>query len=141
MTWGRPLNIALSGLVTTIGFWLAFGAPPLSLTLLFGALATGFLWWKSAAIGAIWAWATLLLGLESLAWPVLTMVQVRLATDTPSDEHMATILSAVVAGLFSSVFWISFSYGLFKRARPEGDATTRPSPARQRGGSSRGKAK
>ena len=28
-----------------------------------------------------------------------------------------TILSAVVLGLFSSVFWISFSYGLFKRAR------------------------
>jgi hypothetical protein len=34
---------------------------------------------------------------------------------------MGTILSAVVLGLFSSVFWISFSYGLFKRAW--GDAT------------------
>ena len=44
------------------------------------------------------------------------MTQLKQAGETPSDEEMGTILSAVVLGLFSSVFWISFSYGLFKRA-------------------------
>ena len=44
------------------------------------------------------------------------MVQLKSATTAPSDEEMGTVLSAVVLGLFASVFWISFSYGLFKRA-------------------------
>jgi hypothetical protein len=44
------------------------------------------------------------------------MVQLKSAAAMPSEDEMGTILSAVVLGLFSSVFWISFSYGLFKRA-------------------------
>ncbi len=39
------------------------------------------------------------------------------------ESEMGTILSAVVLGLFSSVFWISFSYGLFRRAREKPDGT------------------
>jgi hypothetical protein len=30
---------------------------------------------------------------------------------------MGAILSATLMGLFSAVFWIAFSYGLFKRAK------------------------
>ncbi len=146
ITWAQLLNIMFAGLVTTIGFWLAGGAPPLLLTLLFGAMATGFLWWRGPTIGAVWAWATLLLGLESLAWPVLTMVQIRQVTDDPSDQQMGAILSAVVAGLLSSVFWVSFSYGLFKRAQPMGQPVPGLPPAGGRqsqphGGKSRGKGK
>jgi hypothetical protein len=44
------------------------------------------------------------------------MVQVRSTTTEPTDEQMGTILSAVVTGLLSAVFWITLSYGLFKRA-------------------------
>jgi hypothetical protein len=44
------------------------------------------------------------------------MVQVRSTTTEPTDEQMGTILSAVLTGLFSAVFWITFSYGFFKRA-------------------------
>jgi hypothetical protein len=76
----------------------------------------GFLWWKARSITEVWAWSTLLLGLESFAWPLTLMIQLKGASETPSENEMGTILLAVVLGLFSSVFWISFSYGLFKRA-------------------------
>jgi hypothetical protein len=57
-----------------------------------------------------------LLGIESLAWPIVTMVQVRSITTEPTDEQMGTMLSAVLTGLLSAVFWITLSYGLFKRS-------------------------
>jgi hypothetical protein len=44
------------------------------------------------------------------------MVQVRSISAEPTDEQMETILSAVLTGLLSAVFWITLAYGLFKRA-------------------------
>jgi hypothetical protein len=54
----------------------------------------------------------------------------------PTDEQLGTMLSAVMTGLVSAVFWITFSYGFFKRARQpiaaeSVDATQNPSPAPQ----------
>ena len=43
------------------------------------------------------------------------MVQISSITAEPNDEQMGTILSAVLMGLVSAVFWVTFSYGLFKR--------------------------
>jgi hypothetical protein len=43
------------------------------------------------------------------------MIQINSITTEPNDEQMGTILSAVLMGLISAVFWITFSYGLFKR--------------------------
>ena len=116
-TWWSPqLNALLGGLVVTVGAWLAWDSfSPAETFLVAGGIA-GFLIWQGRTIGLVWAWATLLLGLESLAWPIVTMVQARLTTLEPTDEQMGTILSAVLTGLFSAVFWITFSYGLFKRA-------------------------
>ncbi|HJT22874.1 MAG TPA: hypothetical protein VJ746_20540 [Nitrospira sp.] len=79
-------------------------------------LVIGLLMWQGKTIGLVWAWATLLLGVESFVWPVVTMVQIRATTDQPSDQQMGAILSAVFMGLFSAVFWLAFSYGLFRRA-------------------------
>lgn len=109
------LNIVLGTVVVGIGFWLLWGSAS-PLILLISALSVGtLLWWQARTVANIWAWATLLLGLESFAWPLLLMVQLKTSGVTASEEEMGTILSAVVLGLFSSVFWISFSYGLFKR--------------------------
>ena len=77
-----------------------------------------FLVWRGRTLRLIWAWSTLFLGIECLAWPIITMLRIRSATAQPSDEQMGTILSAVLMGLFSAVFWIAFSYGLFKGADP-----------------------
>jgi hypothetical protein len=116
-TWWSPqLNALLGSLVVAAGAWLAWDSfSPWEIFLVAGVVA-GFLIWQGRTIGLVWAWATLLLGLESLAWPIVTMVQVRSTATEPSDEQMGTILSAVLTGLFSAVFWITFSYGLFKRA-------------------------
>jgi hypothetical protein len=116
-TWWNPkLNALLGSLVVAAGAWLAWDSlSPWGVVLVAGC-AAGFLIWQGRTIGLVWAWATLLLGLESLAWPIVTMVQVRSTTTEPTDEQMGTILSAVVTGLLSAVFWITLSYGLFKRA-------------------------
>lgn len=95
------------------------------------------LWLKAESITEIWAWATLLLGLESFAWPVVLMIQLKGPSESLPEAEMGTILSAVVLGLFASVFWISFSYGLFKRAwrtdQPlSDDETTRTSISHSR---------
>jgi len=115
-TWWSPqLNALLGSLVVAAGAWLAWdGFPPWGIFVGAGGVA-GFLIWQGRTIGRVWAWATLLLGLESLAWPIVTMVQLRSTTTEPTDEQMGAILSAVLTGLFSAVFWITFSYGLFKR--------------------------
>ena len=116
-TWWTPqLNALLGSLVVAAGAWLAWDSlSPWGVFSIAGGVA-GFLIWQGRTIGLVWAWATLLLGLESLAWPIITMVQVRSATTEPTDEQMGTILSALLTGLLSAIFWITISYGLYKRA-------------------------
>jgi hypothetical protein len=114
--WILPLHHLLGVLVVGIGAWLAWDSLPLIWILALMAVVAGLLTWKARTIGLVWGWTTLLLGIESLAWPLVTIVHIRQSTVEPTDEQMGMILSAVVAGLFSAVFWISFSYGLFTRA-------------------------
>src|SRR5262249_45965342 len=83
--------------------------------LVLGATAS-FLLWRGGTGGLVLAWSTLFFWGECVGWPIITMVQIRSAPSPPSDEKMGTILSAVFMGLFSAVFWMAFSYGLFKRA-------------------------
>ena len=136
-TWWSPqLNALLGSLVVAAGAWLAWDSLPAWGVFLITGIVTGFLVWQGRTIGLVWAWATLLLGLESLAWPIVTMVQVRSITTEPTDEQLGTMLSAVLTGLVSAVFWITFSYGFFKRAHQPiaaelVDAIQSPSPAPQ----------
>jgi hypothetical protein len=111
-----PLNLFLGTLVVAVGFWLLWGTIFPVIVAGWALFVGGLLWWKARTITEVWAWSTLLLGLESFAWPLTLMIQLKGASDAPSEDEMGTILSAVVLGLFSAVFWISFSYGLFKRA-------------------------
>ena len=114
----RYVNIGLGSLVVAIGAWLAGNA--LSLSGAAGVLiaAAAFVWWSGRTITLICAWSTILLGMESFAWPITTMLQIRSGGGDPSDEDMGIILSASLMGLFSAVFWVAFSYGLFKRVVP-----------------------
>ena len=117
-TWWTPqLNALLGSLVVAAGAWLAWDSLPAWAVFLITGVVAGFLIWQGRTNGLVWAWATLLLGLESLAWPIVTMVQVRSTTTEPTDEQLGTMLSAGLTGLVSAVFWITFSYGFFKRAR------------------------
>ncbi|MEP6935054.1 MAG: hypothetical protein ABI988_14130 [Nitrospirota bacterium] len=144
-TWWSPqLNALLGSLVVAAGAWLAWDSFPLWEVFLIAGGVAGFLIWQGRTIGLVWAWATLLLGLESLAWPIVTMVQLRSTTTEPTDEQMGTILSAVLTGLVSAVFWITFSYGFFKRAgqpitAASTDATDSPTPIVRSGRSRKNK--
>jgi hypothetical protein len=127
LLWTPQINAALGSLVVAVGAWLAWDAlSGIGALVVMGGTAS-FLLWRGYTIGLVWAWSTLFLGLECLAWPIFTMVQIRSATSQPSDEEMGTILSAVLMGLFSAVFWIAFSYGLFTRSGGEMTGTSGPS--------------
>lgn len=113
--WMVRINAVLGSLVVTLGFWLIWEEFPLTFAVALALVAAGFLVWRGSTIAAIWAWVTLLLGLESLAWPIVTMVQARMALVEPTEQQMGRILTAVLFGLFSSIFWLTFSYGIYKR--------------------------
>lgn len=114
----RFLNLALGTLVVVIGFWLIWEGTVSPDIVVGWALIVGlFLWFMTESITELWAWSTLLLGLESFAWPLALMIRLRGQAESLPESEMGAILSAVVLGLFAAVFWISFSYGLFKRTR------------------------
>jgi len=125
----RLLNLVLGTVVAAVGFWLIWGS--VSPFLVLGwAFAVGlFLCVMADSTSKIWAWSTLLLGIESFVWPLVLMVQLKGASDTVPEAEMGTMLSAVVLGLFSSVFWVSFAYGLFNRARKADSAPPKERPA------------
>lgn len=113
----KLLNLLLGTAVATVGFWLIWGSVSPFIVLGWAFVVGLFLWVKAESISKVWAWSTLLLGLESFVWPIVLMVQLRGTSDMVPESEMGTILSAVVLGLFSSVFWVSFAYGLFNRSR------------------------
>jgi hypothetical protein len=115
--WTFRLNAALASLVVTLGFWMIWETLPVTVILAVALGVTVFLAWHAVTISAVWAWATLLLGLESLAWPIVTMVTLRLSTAEPTEQQMAVIFTAVLFGLFSAIFWLTFSYGIFRWMR------------------------
>ena len=118
MTWWTPqLQSILGGMVIAVGAFVMWEQANLIWTGIFAVGASTFLWWQARSIGAVWAWTTMALGIESMAWPMVTMIQIRMGGGQPTEEQMGTILNAVLFGLFSSVFWVTFAFGLFKRER------------------------
>lgn len=117
--WTPQFHALLGGLVIAIGVVVMWEQAVLLWALLVGAIATAFLLWKGRNIGAVWAWTTLGLGVESMTWPIVTMVQMRMGGSEPTEAQMETILNAVIFGLFTSVFWVTFAFGLFKRLREQ----------------------
>jgi hypothetical protein len=116
MSW-HHLNAVLGGVVVALGLWLMWGDLPVIVIVVIALAAAGILAWASSSIAAIWGWTTAVLGLESLAWPVVTMVRIRLASTEPTEQEMGLILTAILFGLFSSIFWLTFSYGVFRKLR------------------------
>jgi hypothetical protein len=132
--WVQLINALTGSLVVAVGAWLAWNElSPIGAGIVF-AVASGFLVWRGRTTARMWAWVTLLLGIESFLWPILTMQQIRSSTSQPSDEQMGMLLSAALMGILSASFWLAFSYGLFKRAAGPtvGSAAAAPPAARAR---------
>ncbi|MDR4495500.1 MAG: hypothetical protein AB7P17_01605 [Nitrospirales bacterium] len=111
------LNAVLGSLVVMIGLWLLIGAFPIAWGVAASIVLALLLAWKCPSIGYIWSASTFLLGLESLAWPISQMVDIRKLGPEPPLEDLQRIFTAVLFGLFSGVFWMIFAYGIFKRTR------------------------
>ncbi|HSE58943.1 MAG TPA: hypothetical protein VLA99_09595 [Nitrospiraceae bacterium] len=128
--WIRYLNALLGGLVLTTGLWIAVGEiSPFAAIAAYGLIAGALGWFCSSNMG-IWAWTTLFFGAESLAWPISMMVRIKLAGMDPTEQQKQDMLTAILFGLFSSIFWFTFAYGLFKRTwAPEGSVQPSSQPA------------
>lgn len=133
--WAIPANAALGSLVVAVGFWLMWGELPALVVALLALAAALFLHWVASSIARVWAWATLLLGVESLAWPVATMIRARLESAEPTEQRMGEILTSLLFGLFSAIFWTSFAYGIFTWARRQEAGAGEQAPAASRGAS------
>ena len=112
--WLMRLNAVLAALVVTVGFWIVWGELPVVLAALPALVVAVCLAFFCSSIASVWAWATLLLGLESLSWPITIMWQARGLGPQPTGETMSRILTALVGGLFSSIFWLTFAGGIFR---------------------------
>jgi|GEM_PF-895690 len=112
------LNALLGSVLVTIGMWFLLGGFSLAWGVVVLLGLTGVFIWGRLTIAHVWAVSTLLLGLESLAWPILQMVDLQQLGPEPPLEDLKRIFNAVLFGLFSGVFWLTFSYGVYKRTQP-----------------------
>ena len=119
-------NAVLGSLTVTVGLWLLFGALPIPIGIAVTIALAVLLAWKCPSIGYIWAICTLLLGVESIAWPLMQMADLQKLGPEPPLEELQRIFTAILFGLFSGVFWMTFAYGIFKRTR--GPITHHPFP-------------
>lgn len=113
----HQVNAVLGSVAVTVGLWLLFDALPIPIGI---AVAIGLavvLAWKCPSMGYIWAICTLLLGAESLAWPMMEMTALQQLGPEPPMEDLERIFTAVIFGLFSGVFWMTFAYGIYKRTQ------------------------
>ena len=122
------LNAVAGSLVVTIGLWMLLGGLSLPIGMVVVLAVAGLFAWKFDSISHIWTASTLVLGLESLAWPVIQMVAIRQLGPEPPLEDLQKIFNAVLFGLFSGIFWMTFSYGLYKRSQGEPPLPESPTP-------------
>ena len=109
------VNAVLGSLAVTAGLWLLIGALPVPIGIAMGIGLAILLAWKCPSIGYIWAICTLLLGVESMAWAMMQVTDLQKLGREPTMEEMENIFPAVMLGLFSGVFWMTFAYGIYKR--------------------------
>jgi len=120
--WTPKLNAVAASVVVTFGFTLVWNPIPLSWTVLAGLGFTALLVWLGPTPKHVWAWACLFLGLESLSWPAVQMIKLKMSgVAEPSEDQMKELVGTMFLGIFFATFWLTFAYGLFrwlKRADP-----------------------
>lgn len=114
---GHQVNALLGSLTVTIGLWLLIGALPVPIGVAMGIALAVLLAWKCPSKGYIWTICTFLLGVQSIAWPMMQLADLEKLGPEPPIEEMERVFTAVLFGLFSGVFWMTFAYGIFKRTR------------------------
>lgn len=111
------LNAVLGAMAVGGGLWLLQGGlfPVVTVTVVVGLMVV---FAKTCpGVAQVWMWSTLLLGLESLAWPFLLLGELRQFGPEPPLEEMSKVFTAVLFGVFSGIFWLTFAYGLYRRTQ------------------------
>jgi len=116
------LNAVIGGMAVAIGLWFLQGDLSSTMTVLTVVVCTVVFIKMSPTIAHVWMYATFLLGVESIAWPLQMMGELRNLGPEPPMEDMERIFTAVLFGMFSGVFWLTFAYGVYRRTRPNTDS-------------------
>ena len=119
------INAVLGAMAVTVGLWFLQGDLSSSVTIII-IVGLTILYAKVCPTAAhVWMWSTLLLGVESLAWPFQLLGELEQYGAEPPLEEMSKDFTAVLFGVFSGIFWLTFAYGIYRRTQPK---TEEPSP-------------
>ena len=125
--WTLKLNAVAAGVVVTLGFTMAWNPIPVSWAVTAGFGFTALLVWLGSTPGYVWAWAFLFLGLESLSWPAVEIIKLRMSGVTePSEEQMKDLVPTMFMGVICATFFLSFAYGVFRWIKRGEQATESP---------------
>ena len=128
--WTPKLNAVTAGVVVTIGFTMVWNPIPVSWAVAAGLGFTALLAWLGTTPGYVWAWAFLFLGLESLSWPAVEIIKLRVSGVAElSEEQMKDLVPTLFMGVICATFFLSFAYGVFrwiKRGEPPGESPPGP---------------
>ena len=119
------VNAVLGAMAVTVGLWFLRGDLSSSVNVVI-IVGLTILYTKVCPTAAhVWMWSTLLLGVESLAWPFQLLGELEQYGAEPPIEEMSKVFTAVLFGVFSGIFWLTFAYGIYRRTQPK---TEEPSP-------------
>ena len=113
------INAVLGAMAVTVGLWFLQGDLSSSITVLMIVGLTILYAKVCLTAWHIWMWSTLLLGLESLSWPFQMMGELQQFGPEPPIEEMSKVFTAVLFGVFSGIFWLTFAYGIYRRTQPK----------------------
>ncbi len=113
--WTPRLNAVAAGVFVTVGFTMVWNPIPVSWAAAAGLGFTALLVWLGSTPSYVWAWAFLFLGLESLSWPLVEIIKLRMGGMTElSEEQMKDLVPTLFMGVICATFFLSFAYGVFR---------------------------
>ena len=113
------VNAVLGAMAVTVGLWFLRGDLSSSVTIVI-IIGLTILYARVCRTAAhVWMWSTLLLGVESLAWPFQLIGELEQYGAEPPLEEMSKVFTAVLFGVFSGIFWLTFAYGIYRRTQPK----------------------
>lgn len=125
------VNAVLGAMAVAGGLWFLQGglSPGATVVVVVGLMVVFAK--TCSGVAQVWMWSTLLLGLESLAWPFLMLGELRQFGPEPPLEEMSKVFTAVLFGVFSGIFWLTFAYGLYRRTQPKTEDPSTPLTSNQ----------
>jgi len=113
--WPLKLNAVAAGVVVAFGFTMVWNPIPVSWAVGAGLGFTALLVWLGTTQKHVWAWACLFLGLESLSWPAVHMIKLRMSGVLElSEDQLKELVGTAFLGIFFATFWLTFAYGVFR---------------------------